>query len=37
MDGDIATSGADLNVDNPVINSGQTCTMPSWVLTMAGA
>lgn len=37
IDGDVATSGADLNLDNVVAEVGKSIQMNSLVLTMAGA
>lgn len=37
MQGSIATSGADLNLDNTSINTGQTVSITSWQLTAPGA
>lgn len=37
IDGDVANAGADLNLDNPVIASGQTVGISSFVLTASGA
>ena len=34
FDGDIATSGSDLNIDNTSINSGQTVTVTSYSVAM---
>jgi hypothetical protein len=37
MQGTVATSGADLNLDNTSINSGQTVQITSWTITAPGA
>lgn len=37
IDGDVSTSGSDLNLDNNNIASGQTVSVTSFVITAAGA
>lgn len=37
IDGDVGTSGSDLNLDNTSINSGQTVQVNSFAITTAGA
>lgn len=34
IDGEVGTSGADMNIDNTSINAGQTVTISSWTITM---
>lgn len=36
IDGDVSTSGADLNLDNNIIASGQTISISSFAITAAG-
>lgn len=36
IDGDVSTTGADLNLDNNIIASGQTVSISSFAITAAG-
>lgn len=35
IDGDVGTSGSDMNINNTAISSGQTVSITSWTVTMA--
>lgn len=37
MQGTVSTTGADLNLDNNIINSGQTVSLPTFTVTAFGA
>lgn len=34
IDGEVGTTGSDMNLDNTSINAGQTITINSWTITM---
>ena len=34
IDGEVGTAGADMNLDNTSINTGQTVSIKSWTITM---